>query len=368
MAEELLLKDFKPRSALVAEDNTPLRARFPVVDSHNHFGRWKWKTITQERDTEAEWNSVIHYPDPQGEWSISDIPAALALMDEMNVQHAVNLDGGWGDTLKQNLERYKYTYPDRFSVFCWVEWSEVGEPNFGEKWAKELEKAVAAGAQGLKVFKSLGLKYRDGSGNLVMPDDPRLEPVWAMAGELGIPVLIHSSDPVAFFWPLDESNERWDELIDHPDWHFFGEEYPSFIKPIEAQLRVIARHPKTTFISAHVLSYAENLDFAAAALDKFPNLYVDFAERVGELGRQPFSARKFLIKYADRVLFGTDSFNPNKTIHRTYFRFLETSDEYFDYNRNQGRWRIYGIHLPDDVLQKIYYDNAMNLLQGARSF
>lgn len=362
MAEGLLLKDFKPRSALVAEDNTPKKARFPTIDAHNHFGRWKWETVTHERDTDGEWNSVIHYPDPQGEWSIEDIPATLDLYEELNIKHAVNLDGGWGDKLKENLERYKYAYPERFSVFCSVDWSEVEAPNFGEKWAKFLEDAVAAGAQGLKVFKSLGLKYRDKSGNLVMPDDPRLDPVWAMAGDLGIPVLIHSSDPVAFFWPLDAFNERWDELNDHPDWHFYGDEYPEFIVPIEAQLRTIARHPKTTFISAHVLSYSENLDYAAAALDKYPNLYVDFAERVGELGRQPFSARKFFIKYADRILFGTDSFKPNKKISRTYFRFLETSDEYFDYNRDQGRWRIYGIYLPDEVLQKVYFDNAAKLL------
>ncbi len=364
---DLLLRDFNPRSALVTEDHTPQKPRFQVIDAHNHYGRWKWDTRLHKLNKNAEWNSTIHIPDPQGDWSIQDLPAALDLMDEMNVACVVNLDGGWGDLLRQNLERYKEPYPDRFCIFTWIDWSRVDEPGFGEKWAIELSKSVSAGAEGLKVFKSLGLKYRDRSGKLIMPDDPRLDPIWAMAGELNIPVLIHSSDPVAFFWPLDGTNERWDELNDHPDWHFYGNDFPSFIQPIQAQLRVVERHPKTKFISAHCISYSENLAFVSQALDRYPNLYVDFSERVGELGRQPYSARKFLIRYADRILFGTDSFNPSKIIYQTYYRFLETDDEYFDYHRSQGRWRIYGVFLPDEVLRKIYHDNACKLIPGLSS-
>jgi predicted TIM-barrel fold metal-dependent hydrolase len=361
---DLLLKDYHPRPALVTEDHTPQKPRFRVVDAHNHYGRWEWDTTLRKLEKNTEWNSMIHIPDPQGDWSIQDLPAAIELMDEMNVACVVNLDGGWGDLLKQNLERYKGLYPDRFCIFAWVDWSQVDEPNFGEKWAKELERSVTAGAQGLKVFKSLGLRYRDRNGKLVMPDDPRLDPVWAKAGELDIPVLIHSSDPVAFFWPVDENNERWDELNEHPDWRWYGNDFPEFIQPINAQLRVVERHPETKFISAHCISYSENLGFVSKALDKYPNLYVDFAERIGELGRQPYSARKFFIQYADRILFGTDSFNPTKLIYQTYYRFLETEDEYFDYQRSQGRWRIYGVYLPDDVLQKIYYRNACKLIPG----
>lgn len=352
--QDLLLREFDPQPALVTEDNTPERARFPVIDAHTHIGAWNW-------------DSPIGMPmTPSDEWPIEDLEATLAMWDQINVRSVVNLDGGWGDALLREIEHYKEPYPDRFFIYAWVDWSEVSQvSNFGEKWARELERAVAAGAQGLKVFKSLGLVYRDESGQLIMPDDERLDPVWAMAGELGIPVVIHSADPVAFFDPLDRYNERWEELYEHPDWHFYGDEYPSFITPIEAQLRVVEKHPRTTFQSAHIMSYAENLDYVARALDRYPNLNVDITERISELGRQPYSAREFLITYADRVLFGSDAVVPDPDFYRTQFRFLETDDEYFEYGpRNQGNWRIYGVYLPDDVLRKIYYENALRLIPG----
>ena len=332
--DELLLRNFQPRTALVTEDHTPQRARYPVIDAHNHLRHVS-----------------------------TDASALVDLMDELNIQSMVDLDGGWGDPLKEHLERFKHPSPDRFCVFARGDWSQVDEPGFGETWAARLADAVGAGAQGLKVSKRLGLGVRDGSGALVMPDDPRLDPVWAAAGELGIPVLIHSADPVAFFWPLDETNERWEELQTHPDWHFYGDAYPSFIALIESQLRAVERHAGTTFISAHVLSYSEHLRYVAQALDRYPNLYVDFSARIGELGRQPYTARWFLTEYADRVLFGTD-ITPNAATYRIYFRCLETADEYFDYGGGQGRYRIYGLHLPDEVLRKIYHRNACRVVPG----
>jgi predicted TIM-barrel fold metal-dependent hydrolase len=317
---------------LVTEDHTPQRARFPAIDAHNHLRH------------------------------ISGDPSALIdLMDELNIHCIVDLDGGWGEQLEQHLAQLKHPYPDRFCVFAWVDWAEADQPGFGEKWARQLRDAVDRGAQGLKVFKSLGLRYRDGEGNLIRVDDPRLDPVWAAAGELQIPVLIHTADPVAFFWPLDEHNERWDELQAHPDWHFYGQDYPPFIELIESQLRIVERHSSTTFISAHVLSYAEHLRYVARQLDRYPNLYVDIGARIGELGRQPYTSRWFLTEYADRVAFGTD-ITPNKKTYRIYFRCLETADEYFDYGGDQGRYRIYGLHLPDDVLRKLYYENACKLI------
>lgn len=346
---DLLLKDFKPRSALVTKDSTPTRARFPVVDAHNHLGYW---------------DPYIFQDGGDPGWTVKDVPATVAMMDELNIRCIVDLDGGWGDQLQSNLKRYKAPFPDRFCVFANVDWSQADEPNFGKKWAKELEKSFNAGAQGLKVYKSLGLVYRDKNGKLISPDDPHLDPIWAKAGELRIPVLIHSSDPVAFFWPLDGTNERWDELQVHPDWHY-GSDYPSFIELIEAQLRVIARHPDTTFISAHVLSYAENLNFVTSALDKYPNLNVDISERIGELGRQPYASRRFMMKYANRLLFGTD-IPPLKSAYQVYFRCLETDDEYFSYGRNQGRYCVYGVYLPDDVLRKIYAENACRLIPGLK--
>jgi predicted TIM-barrel fold metal-dependent hydrolase len=346
--DNLLLEDFQPRTALVTEDHTPDRARFPAIDAHNHFGR-----ISNTTPEEIESKLV-------------DPSETVALMDELNLHCIVDLDGGWGDQLKINLERYKESYPERFCVFAWVDWTEVDEPDFGEKWAKALSDAVDAGAQGLKVFKRLGLGYRDRAGKLIMPDDPRLDPVWYQAGELGIPVLIHSADPVAFFQPLDKFNERWDELHDHPDWHFYGKDYPPFKELIERQLNVVERHPNTTFISAHVMSYAENVRYVAQALEKYSNLYVDIGERIGELGRQPYTARWFLTEYADRVLFATD-IRPDRKTYQIYFRCLETADEYFDYGRNQGRYRIYGLHLPDDVLRKIYHETACRVIPGLKS-
>jgi len=347
---DIHLREFAPRSALVTQEDIPQKARFMAIDVNNHFGRGK------------DWIAKIQMPYPSDGWTISDLPAGIALMDQMNIGRAINLDGGWGEVLRRNIEYYKEPYPNRFAIFAWVDWTQADEPNFGEKWAKELEKSVAAGASGLAVFKALGLEYRDRNQHLISADDPRFDPIWARAGELNIPVLIHTADPVAFFSPLDETNERWEELFDHPDWHFYGKDYPSFMELIERLLRVVERHPHTNFISAHVMGYAENLGFVARALDQYPNLYVDIAERISELGRQPYSARKFIIKYADRVLFGTDTFAPDRNKYQTYIRFLETEDEYFEYGRNQGRWNIYGINLPDKTLQTIYYSNAKRLI------
>lgn len=349
--KELLLREYKPKTELVLENNTPSSSKFPVIDAHAHIGNWKW-------------DSPIGMPKSEGEWQIQDIKMALEIMDEMNIKCTVNLDGGWGDILKRNLARYKDPYPNRFVVFAWIDWSSVDEPGFGEKWAKDLEKSVELGASGLKVFKTLGLEYRDKNGKLIMPDDTRLDPIWEKAGELKIPITFHTADPVAFFWPLDETNERWEELFEHPTWHFHGKDFPPFMDLITKFLNVVERHPNTNFIGAHIMSYSENLTFVSKALDRYSNLYVDITERIGELGRQPYSSRKFLTKYADRVLFGTDTLSPDKSVYQVNFRFLETEDEYFDYGRNQGRWKIYGMNLPDEVLKKIYYENAMKIIPG----
>lgn len=349
-SNDLLLREFKPRSALFLEENIPAKGRFQIFDMHNHFGKWRW-------------NNAMHSIDyDEGSWQLQDVQAAVEVMDAMNIKRMVNLDGGWGDVLKQNIERYKEKYPARFSIFAWVEWTKVDDPDFGEKWAEELAKSVTVGASGLKIFKSLGLTYRDKNGKLIKLNDHRLEPIWKKAGELNIPILIHTADPVAFFKPLDETNERWEELVEHPDWHFHGKDYPTFMELIGQFLEVAERNPTTNFISAHIMGYSENLNFVSKALEKYKNIYVDIAERISELGRQPYSSRKFFIQFADRILFGTDTFAPDPKRYQTYFRFLETDDEYFSYGRNQGRWNIYGLNLPDNVLKKIYMDNAKRLI------
>lgn len=328
------IRGYRPRPALVVPRSEIDRARYPAVDVHCH-------------------------------WSLDEDPAAmLAAMDERNIARAVNLSGGWGEELAAMLDRFHRFDPARFVIFCNLDFARIDEPGFGGRAAASLREARAKGVAGLKIFKDLGLRIADGSGALVRVDDPRLDPVWATCGELGMPVLIHTADPVAFFEPVDEHNERWMQLRRHPDWSFHGDRFPGRDELLAQRNRVMARHPDTIFIGAHVGGNAEDLAAAAAVLDAHRNFYVDISGRVAELGRQPYSARRFLIEQQDRVLFGSDRY-PGRGAqprYRIYFRFLETADEYFDYFDHPfppaGDWRIYGVDLPDDVLRKIYHGNA----------
>ncbi|MHB1318072.1 MAG: amidohydrolase family protein [Anaerolineae bacterium] len=341
MAGELLARDMIPRSEAVTAAHDVLAPRYPVIDAHNHLR--------------------IPHSDPSG--YVGDLVREL---DGVHVETVVNLSGGYGDQLTRSLDAYDRAYPGRFATFCSVDWSDVGTTGWADRTCAQMRRDVAAGARGLKVFKNLGLEHRDPSGHLVMPDDPRIADVWDQAGTLGVPVLIHSADPVAFFRPLDGSNERWDELQRHPDWHFNGGDYPTFDALLKALYRTIEAHPATTFITAHVGCYPENLAFVSEMLDRYPNLYTDISARFAELGRVPYSARRWFIRYADRILYGTDV-TPGVAVYRNTYRFLETDDEYFNYSPGegtppQGRWRIYGLYLPDEVLQKVYRGNAARLL------
>jgi predicted TIM-barrel fold metal-dependent hydrolase len=342
MDTPLLHSEFEPRSELVTQVTEALRPRFPVIDAHNHL--------------------------PVDDWGVDpDRLAALTeALDQVDVRAVVNLSGGFGDRLRRTLDALDRAHEGRIVTFCNVDWEGVGEPGWAERATSQLRDDVAAGAKGLKVFKELGLRYRDTDGRLVSPDDPRIADVWAQAGELGVPVLIHSADPVAFFRPLDRNNERWDELQRRPNWHFYGEDFPAFEELIEALYRTIEAHPNTKFITAHVGCYPENLGFVSQMLDRYPNMYTDISARIAELGRAPYSARKWFLRYADRILYGTDV-TPTVAMYRNSYRFLETDDEYFDYAVGarippQGRWKIYGLFLPDEVLRKVYYDNAASLL------
>ncbi len=263
-------------------------------------------------------------------------------------------------------------------IFANVDWQGEGRegepatwncqrPDFGHRMAEALADAKQRGASGLKVFKELGLVYRNPDGSLVAVDDPRWDPIWTACGELGLPVLIHTADPAAFFQPLDRFNERWEELQRHPDWSFVRPGFPTHDELLAQLMRVVARHPRTVFIGAHMANNPENLAELGRWLDAYPNLNVDIAARVAELGRQPFTAREFIIKYADRVLFGTDGpRTPGR--YAPHWRMLETRDEYFTYAEDeyppQGLWNIYGLDLPDDVLRKVYSENARRLIPG----
>ncbi|MEM6315792.1 MAG: amidohydrolase family protein, partial [Planctomycetota bacterium] len=270
-----------------------------------------------------------------------------------------------GDDIHAMLAQYD---DPRLIQFYTISWDGFDGAAWVERTVADFERAINAGARGLKVWKNLGLTVKDPDGNRLAIDDPRLAPIWDKAGELGVPVLIHSGDPVAFFEPIDANNERWMQLHRRPDWSFHGPQFPGFREVLDEQDRMFANHPNTTFIGPHMAGDAEDLATLAERLRKLPNVSVDISGRVAELGRQPYTARKFLIEFQDRVLFGTDRYpgRPTQPRHRIYFRFLETDDEYFKYYDHPfpptGDWRIYGVFLPDEVLRKIYYENAAAML------
>jgi predicted TIM-barrel fold metal-dependent hydrolase len=257
-------------------------------------------------------------------------------------------------------------HPGRFLPFALLDYSGIDDENWGQREAKRLEESFQAGAKGLKIHKSLGLGHRYNNGKLMPVDDPKLDPVWAMCGKYNRPVMIHTADPVAFFTPLDNFNERWHELNSHPNWLFDGDKFPSREELLAQRNRAIAKHPDTTFICAHFANNPEDVATVGDWLDEYPNMYIDIDARISELGRQPYTARKFFLKYQDRVMFGTDT-TPDREAYRMYYRFLETDDEYFDCARGhhrQGFWMIYGVFLPENVLAKIYYKNADRLFFG----
>ena len=353
--EPLTLEEFRPRQELrVPETHVP-RPRYPAVDAHNHLG------------------SAF-----AGDWATRPASDLAAVMDAAGVEAIVDLDGGWGDGLRAEIDRWHAAVPGRVAVFAGLDYARwADDPAFGETEATRLREAVAAGARGLKVWKLLGLRARDPRGTLIPVDDPRLDPLWATAGELGVPVTIHVADPIAFFRPLDASNERWEELRDHPDWHFWPtrppgrpdlDGFPPFDELIDGLEAVVARHPRTAFIGAHVGCAAEDLARVSTLLERCPNFHVDLAARIAELGRQPHTTREFIVRWADRVLFGTDM-APDEGWWAVYYRFLESADESFPYDADpdeppsQGRWRIHGLHLPDDVLRRVYRENALGLIR-----
>jgi predicted TIM-barrel fold metal-dependent hydrolase len=340
------LEDYRPRSKLVVRQSAVTRPRFPVIDAHNHLA------------------------DPfSGGWDKRPVAELLDALDQAGVRHYVDLDGGWGEQqLQHHLDHFKAAAPDRFTIFGgvdWAQWPERGDA-FPDWAAGRLQLQKTWGARGLKIWKALGLQVVDSRGERVGVDDARLDVIWHAAGALSLPVLIHVADPVAFFDPVDETNERWEELGEHPEWAFTSPPNPPFRSIVEALARVTARHPETTFIGAHVGCYAENLDWVSGVLDRCPNFHIDLAARFGELGRQPYTARRFCERYADRILFGLD-LGPDLESYRLAYRLLETEDEYFNYTAGpipaQGRWMAYGLHLPDDVLEKIYARNAERILR-----
>lgn len=342
--KELKLRDWEPRTMMVTKATEVPRPAFPLIDVHNHLGGGK-AFLTPAR--------VAHY---------------LAEMDAAGVRAVVDLDGGWGTQLEETLAALDLAHPGRFLTYALINFEGIDEPGWSDRETAQLEKSFQAGAKGLKFHKTLGLGVRYKDGRYMPVDDPKLDPIWEMCARFKRPVEIHTADPGAFFTPLDRFNERWHELNDHPGWLFYGKGHPKRADLHAQRNRAIARHPNTTFICAHMANDGENLAELAHWLDTYPNMFVDIDARINELGRQPYSARRFLIKYQDRVMFGTDT-SPSRVAYRSYYRFLETDDEYFDSSaghHTQGFWMIYGIDLPKDVLQKLYVTNAERLLVGLK--
>jgi predicted TIM-barrel fold metal-dependent hydrolase len=351
-AGDLPLRDWRPEPKLVVPEHPVTRARFPAVDAHNHLGRWLSPWVGLGADA----------------WVAPDVDALLELMDEVNLRAVVNLDGLWGNELEANLDRYDRAHPGRFATFCHVDWdAAVASGDVGAAAAASLRESVAVGATGIKVWKDLGLHVRDERGELILPDDPRLAPLWEACADEGVPVFIHTADPVAFFDTVDERNERYEQLLAHPEWSFAdAERFPRFERLIDAFEGLVAANPSTTFVGLHVGGYSENLAWVGRMLDTYPNLNVDIAARVAELGRQPRATRELIVSHPDRVLFGIDEFPPARENYAIYLRFLETEDEHFPHANEEvplmGRWAISGLGLPDDVLRKVYAENALRIV------
>ncbi|OOG70777.1 amidohydrolase family protein [Algoriphagus sp. A40] len=344
MAQDMSFENYNPPSTLKVPENPKTRAKFPFIDIHSH----------------------------QGGINEAKIDQLTSEMDEINMAIMINLSGrGFGqgnsntqqDYIKGMMNEFKTHAPGRFMVFTNLNFNGFGTPEWTALAVKELEEDVQAGAVGLKIYKSLGLNSKDNNGNRIPVDHPDLDPVWEKAGELGIPVLIHSADPAQFWQPMDSTNERWLELKLNPN-RKRSETNPAPFEQIMAeQHNVFGKHPKTTFINAHMGWMANDLDAAGAHLDKYPNVNYEIGAIIAELGRQPKRANAFFTKYQDRILFGKDAYN--KEEFYTYFRVLETEDEYFPYYKKyHAYWKMYGLGLPDEVLKKVYYKNALRIVPG----
>lgn len=333
--QDLSFEEYNPKSTLVVPGQVINRAKFPFIDVHGH----------------------------QYRMATGDMTPVVAAMDTLNLQTMVNLSGGTGEYLKASIKNGNDNFPGRFVVFCNVDFEGVGGEGWTEIAVKQLEADVKAGAVGLKIYKSLGLRYKDPNGNRVAVDDKRLDPIWAKCGELGIPVLIHSADPKSFWDPFDKDNERWLELKTRPGRKKGANDPAPWEQIIAEQHRMFKKHPGTTFINAHMGWYANDLGKLGELLDDMPNMNVGIGAIIAELGRQPRFAKAFFTKYQDRILFGKDSWQP--TEFPTYFRVLESADEYFPYHKKyHAFWAMYGLDLPDDILKKVYYKNALRIVPG----
>jgi predicted TIM-barrel fold metal-dependent hydrolase len=326
------IEEYSPKSTLKVKETQLTRSKFPFVDVHNH----------------------------QFDMPVKNLSKLVAEMDSLNMAFMVNLSGFRGLYLQQSLKNIQKNAPNRFGLFLNVDFESIDDEDFAVTQTALIDSAVQAGVMGLKVYKSLGLTDRDSKGQRIAINDPRLAPVWEACGNNGIPVLIHSGEPSSFWDPKDKFNERWLELRQKPGRFRDPATNPSFEEVLAEQHAIFEKHPNTLFINAHLGWMGNDLDRLSAHLDRYPNVYTEIGAVLAELGRQPQRARQFFIDYQDRILFGKDSYSVSE--YYTYFRVLETDDEYFDYYRKRhAHWKMYGLALPDSILQKLYYKNALSL-------
>lgn len=335
-AQSLTFEEYVPKSTLKVPEHPVTRSKFPHIDIHNH---------------------------QDGMMSREKLAKLVADMDALNMKMMVNLNGNYGPQLQSIVKNMKGNYPQRFLIFANLDFSDIDAPDYADRVAATLEQDFKNGAQGLKLFKNFGMTLRDGSGRRIPADDRRFARAFEVCAKYKAPVLIHTADPKPFWEPWDKNNERWLELKEFPSRRRKAEVDGSWEQLMKESERLYRAHPKTNFISAHLRWYGNDLEALGKQLDAMPNLYTDIAAVIAELGRQPRFARQWLIKYGDRVLFGKDIWNPAE--YYTYFRVLETADEYFDYyRRRHAFWKMYGLDLPDDTLKKLYYKNALKLVPG----
>jgi predicted TIM-barrel fold metal-dependent hydrolase len=335
-AQTMSFEDYNPKSTLVVPGKVIKKSKFPFIDVHGH----QYRMPTQ------------------------DLTPVISAMDTLNMGIMVNLSGRSGADLIKSVKNIKDHYPNRFVVFANIRFHKnVGKPGWIDATVKQLTADVKNGAKGLKVYKGLGLSTLDYKGNRVAVDDTRLDAIWKKCGELGIPVLIHSADPKSFWDKFDGDNERWLELKTHPRRKREANKPAPWEQIMNEQKKMFKKHSRTTFISAHMAWLANDLGKLGRLLDEVPNMNVGIGAIIAELGRQPRFAKQFFIKYQNRILFGKDSWKPKE--FPTYFRVLESNDEYFPYHKKyHAFWPMYGLDLPDAVLKKVYYKNALRIVPG----
>jgi predicted TIM-barrel fold metal-dependent hydrolase len=346
---DLRLSDYRPRSmARLAETRVP-RATTPAIDMHCHLGRWDDASF-----------SILE------PWQVEDVPRLVGIMDDCNVETVVNLDGCWGDELEKNFDRFDRAFPGRFATFCRVNWLDCQKPGWPERLAESIRDSARRGARGFKLTKDVGLRDIDEHGERFFLDDPRLDPLWNAISETKLPVVVHTGDPWAFFEPMDQFNERIEELGNHPDWHFYGPQFAPMQRLLDSLESIVARFPGATFVGAHFGCNAEDVDWIDRMFSTYPNFYAEMAARAAEIGRQPRRVKRLIEDHPTRVMLGTDQSKPTAREWETYFRLIETADEYFSYTPEDppsgGRWRIYGLDLGPELAAAVMTENGRRIL------